>query len=94
MTSPANDLISFLHHGFIDMLWANWQYRSGGDYINFPFYILNDSVMPGGANPKEVYNSVNHVKVCIPPMSGTMCYQDMLSKQYALLKSIRCINRH
>ena len=100
----ANDPIFFLHHGFIDKLWADWQAK-GSDYLNLPFYAQDGNVMPGGAKPKDIYNLLNQpnrVKVCLQgslrPMvtSGSYaptCSQDMLSKEYSPLKLAKLINR-
>ena len=63
----SNDPIFFLHHGFIDKLWADWQ-QKGPEYLNLPRYAQSDKTMLGGATPKQVYNLVNQpgcVKVCV-----------------------------
>ena len=100
----ANDPIFFLHHGFIDKLWADWQAK-GCEYL-YVYYKGNMDKMPGGATPDDVYNLDDqkpfHTKVCIQGPTTAMvssssyvpiCSQDMLSKEYSPLKLARLINR-
>ena len=51
----ADDPIFFLHHGFIDKLWADWQ-NKGPQYMNLAVWAQNNKVMPGGSTPRQVYN--------------------------------------
>lgn len=101
--ASANDPIFFLHHGFIDKLWADWQYK-GIEYLELPLYSKNNTEMPGGATPSEVYNLLNQpgcVKVCIQnpvtPMASLayspICSRDMNTEEYSLIKLVRLMNR-
>ena len=65
--ASSNDPIFFLHHGFIDKLWHEWQ-QKGPEYLHLPRYAQNESIMIGGATLKQVYNLANQpgcVKVCV-----------------------------
>ena len=69
----ANAPEFFLHHGFIDQIWAAWQNR-GPAFKNQPFYTQNTNAMPGalGYSPADVYDLDNQpgcVRVCIEPPS-------------------------
>ncbi len=69
----ANAPEFFLHHGFIDKLWEDWQ-NKGPAFKHLPFYANNASPMPGayGNSPRSVYNLDNQpgcVKVCVEPSS-------------------------
>ena len=67
----ANAPEFFLHHGFIDKLWLDWQNR-GPAFKNMPFYTNNATPMPGANNysPRDVYDLNNQpgcVRVCVEP---------------------------
>ena len=51
----ADDPIFFLHHAFIDKLWADWQFK-GPEYLNLYHWARNNSLMPGESTPQQVYN--------------------------------------
>ena len=63
----------FLHHGYIDELWARWQ-NKGPAYKNLAFYKDNTTPMPAAneASPRDVYDLDNQpgcVRVCNEPSS-------------------------
>ena len=65
----SNDPIFFLHHGFIDKLWSDWQ-NKGSDYKFDPVYAQNFSAMPGayGYRPVDVFDLQNQpgcISVCL-----------------------------
>lgn len=69
----ANDPIFFLHHAFIDKLWADWQ-NKGSAYKNLAIYSGNTADMPGGHTsshtPSHYYDLDNQpdcIKVCYQP---------------------------
>ena len=102
----ANDPIFFLHHGFIDKLWSDWQSK-GSAYKNLAYFSMNTNAMPGafGATPSVVYDLQNQpgcVKVCIqqPTMAcctnttyTPVCPRDMNDLHYSPLKLSRLIHR-
>ena len=102
----ANDPIFFLHHGFIDKLWSDWQ-NKGPDYKNLAYFSQNHNEMPGtsGATPSQVYDLQNQpgsVKVCIQQPStvfgakttyAPVCSRDMNDNDYSVLKLSRLIHR-
>ena len=102
----ANDPIFFLHHGFIDRLWSDWQ-SNGPSYKDLAFFSMNNDSLPGasGATPSIVYDLQNQpgcVKVCIqqPTMAcctnttyAPVCPRDMNDKHYSPLKLSRLIHR-
>ena len=68
-TDSSNDPIFFLHHGFIDKLWSDWQ-NIGVDFKNSSVHAENDTAMPGalGYTPVDVYDLQNQpgcVRVCL-----------------------------
>ena len=69
----ANAPEFFLHHGFIDQLWAAWQ-NKGPAFKNLPHFAQNPTGMPGafGASPRDMYDLDKQpgcVRVCIEPPS-------------------------
>ena len=69
----SNDPIFFLHHGFIDKLWSDWQ-NKGPEFKYNEIHSLNDSAMPGafGYRPTDVFDLLNQpgcVSVCLEPTS-------------------------
>lgn len=69
----ANAPEFFLHHGFIDKLWTDWQ-NKGPAFKHQPFYSNNNSPMPGtyGQSPRSVYDLNRQpgcVRVCVEPSS-------------------------
>lgn len=72
-SDSANAPEFFLHHGFIDRIWALWQ-NKGPAFKNLPHYSQNTTPMPGayGTTPRDVYDLNNQpgcVRVCIEPPS-------------------------
>ncbi len=70
----ANDPVFFLHHGFIDKLWADWQ-NKGLEYLHLEYYSQNTDSMPATTySPSEVYELANQpgcVRVCIQQPTST-----------------------
>ena len=69
----ANAPEFFLHHGFIDQVWAAWQ-NKGPAFKDLPHYSQNTAAMPGahGTTPRDVYDLNRQpgcVRVCIQPPS-------------------------
>ena len=69
----ANAPEFFLHHGFIDQVWAQWQ-NKGPSFKNLPHYSQNSDAMPGayGNAPRDVYDLDSQpgcVHVCVQPPS-------------------------
>ena len=64
----ANDPVFFLHHGFIDHLWSDWQ-KKGREYLEHEAFSRNTAIMPisNHTSPSQVYNLLKQpgcVKVC------------------------------
>ena len=105
-TAASNDPIFFLHHGFIDRLWSDWQ-ANGAAYKNLAVFSMNTSPMPAafGATPSIVYDLQNQpgcVRVCIQQPTqacctnttyAPVCPRDMNDKHYSPLKLSRLIHR-
>lgn len=69
----ANAPEFFLHHGFIDQVWAQWQNKGPG-FKNYPLYSQNTDHMPGAFRtaPRDVFDLSNQpgcVRVCVQPPS-------------------------
>ena len=67
----ANAPEFFLHHGFIDKIWADWQ-NKGPNFKNLPYYSQNTDPMPAAFDhsPSNVYDLNSQpgcVRVCIEP---------------------------
>ena len=89
----------FLHHGFIDEIWAHWQSKGPG-FKNLPYYASNTNAMPTafGTSPQDVFDLDKQpgcVRVCIEPsarpcrISTTYtptCPLDMSSYDYSPYK--------
>ena len=102
----ANDPVFFFHHGFLDKLWADWQ-NQGTAFKNLAVYTGNTDDMPGtfGTTPMMVYDLLSQpgcVQICIqqsdrPCCSNTtytpICYRDMSSRDYSLIKLARLVHR-
>ena len=105
-SASANDPIFFLHHGFVDRMWSDWQ-ANGVAYKNLAFFTLNTTPMPGasGATPATTYDLQNQpgcVRVCIQQPTqacctnttyAPVCPRDMNDKHYSPLKLARLIHR-
>ena len=59
--ASANDPIFFLHHGFIDKIWSDWQ-GNGAAYKNLAFYSMNTSPMPGASGALLIHYIETFVK--------------------------------
>ena len=106
LAEAANDPVFFLHHGFLDKLWADWQ-NSGTAFKNLEVYSQNTNDIPAapGTTPEMMYDLLNQpgcVQVCIqqsdrPCCTNTtytpICYRDMRSRDYSPIKLARLINR-
>ena len=101
----ANDPIFFLHHCFIDKLWADWQ-NKGHAYKNLPIYSSNTADMPGGHDsdhtPSHFYDLDNQpdcVKVCYQPecrpaqLADTLICPEQIKWRYSPIKLARLIQR-
>lgn len=106
-TDSANAPEFFLHHGFIDQIWATWQ-NKGPAFKNLPHYAQNDKQLPGapdGYSPKDFYDLNNQpecVKVCIEPSSRPcranttytpLCSREMNCYEYSPIKLADIIPR-
>ena len=102
----ANDPIFFLHHCFIDKLWADWQSK-GSIYKNLSFYSNDTADMPGGHTsehtPSHYYDLDNQpdcVKVCYQPecrpanLTGILiCPGQIKCSDYSPIKLAHLIQR-
>ena len=105
-SEAANDPIFFLHHGFIDKLWSDWQ-NNGAAFKNHAYYTQNYDAMPGseGTSPSSLYDLQNQpgcVRVCLEPSSrpcysnttySPLCTQDMIRPSFSPLKLAELIQR-
>ena len=101
----ANAPEFFLHHGFIDKIWADWQNK--GPIFKNHKYSLDNSAMPGafGYSPATVYDLNNQpgcVKVCLEPPARPcnlntsytpLCQREMQCRDYSLSKLADLIPR-
>ncbi len=64
----ANDPVFFLHHGFIDKLWSDWQ-NYDPEHLELEYYSTNSNSMPATTySPSQVFKLANQpgcVHVCI-----------------------------
>ncbi len=102
----ANAPEFFLHHGFIDKLWADWQ-NKGLAFKHLVYYSQNTDSMPGafGYSPRVVYDLDNQpgcVRVCIEPSARPchinttytpVCPRDFACESYSPLKLAGLIAR-
>ena len=96
----------FLHHGFIDEIWARWQGKGPG-FKNLPYYASNTNAMPAafGTTPQDVFDLDSQpgcVRVCIEPSArpcrvnttySPTCPRDMSCYEYSPLKLSHLIPR-
>lgn len=102
----ANAPEFFLHHGYIDQLWAAWQSKGPG-FKNLPHFAQNAMPMPGtyGATPRDVYDLDEQpgcVRVCIEPSARPcrvntsytpLCQHEMNCNDYSPRKLAEIIPR-
>ena len=102
----ANDPVFFLHHGFIDKLWSDWQ-NNGPAFKNLSYYTQNTNPMPGseGASPADMYDLQKQpgcVRVCLEQPSrpciinttyAPMCVQEMIQLTFSPLKLANVVQR-
>ena len=102
----ANAPEFFLHHGFIDQVWAQWQ-NKGPAFRNLPHYSANPDPMPGafGTAPRDVFDLSSQpgcVRVCIQPPSRPcrvntsytpLCPREMNCYEYSPNKLAGLISR-
>ena len=102
----ANAPEFFLHHGFIDKIWADWQ-NKGPAYKNLPYYTTNNTPMPGpfSYSPSDVFDLENQpgcVRVCVEPSSRPcrlnttytpLCPREISCNEYSPLKLAYAIPR-
>ena len=102
----ANAPEFFLHHGFIDKIWADWQ-NKGPEYKNLAYYAQNTAAMQGsfGYSPRNLYDLNNQpgcVRVCIEPSARPcrlnttytpVCPREMNCYEYSPLKLAYLIPR-
>ena len=102
----ANAPEFFLHHGFIDKIWADWQNKGPG-YKNQAYYTQNTNAMPAayGHSPSTTYDLDNQpgcVRVCIEPSSRPcrvnttytpVCPREMGCYEYSPVKLANMIPR-
>lgn len=102
----ANAPEFFLHHGFIDKVWADWQ-NKGPSFKNLPYYSQNTNAMVGGVgySPSYVYDLNSQpgcVRVCIEPSARPcrinttytpVCPRQMSCHEYSPIKLASLIPR-
>ena len=102
----ANAPEFFLHHGFIDKIWADWQ-NKGPNFKNLPYYPQNTDPMPAAFDhsPSNVYDLNSQpgcVRVCIEPSARPcrlnttytpVCPQQMGCYEYSPVKLAALIPR-
>eukprot|EP00731_Ephydatia_muelleri_P031307 Em0022g821a len=105
-SEAANDPIFFLHHGFVDKMWSDWQ-NHGAAFKNLAYYTQNADAMPGseGTSPSSLYDLQNQpgcVSICLehpsrPCCSNTtyspICVQDMIRPSFSPLKLADIIHK-
>ena len=105
-SEAANDPIFFLHHGYVDKMWSDWQ-NNGPAFKNLAYYTQNNDAMPGsqGASPAIMYDLQNQpgcIHVCLespsrPCCSNTsyspLCSRDMTYPSFSPLKLAEIIHR-
>ena len=101
----ANDPVFFLHHGFIDKIWADWQ-NKGPAFKNHQ-YSQDNSAMPGafGYSPRDLFDLNGQpgcVRVCQQPpcrpcrLGGSytpLCPQQMQCNDYNPIKLVELTPR-
>ena len=87
-TSP-NDPIFFMHHCFVDKIWADWQangHEGEDNYIGSSPFGLNDPLWPWVTNPED-YDPPGHLSHLIPEydVAESFTPADVLDISTALL---------